>query len=435
MQRSVDEPPSKPSERLAHRHAETMLFRLVAVVAALHVADDGFVANEPGTTALDHALGSGLALLLIAAALAVYPRLRPGLRASAAITLGSLSLVVGVVALAHAAGVTPRGDDWTGILLVPGAVALLFFAPYVLWRSRKPSGHRFVRRGLLAAAGVLAAYWVVMPVGVALFATHRPREMPASAALGRPAREVVLQTRDGLRINGRYVASHNGAAVIVFPGSDSRAPQARMLARHGYGVLMLDMRGYGTSEGDPNAFGWGSTKDIDAGVSYLRGRSDVDPSRIGGIGFSVGGEQLIEAAARNRELRAVVSDGAGVRSIREAVLLGRGAWLTLPSYAVQTTAIALLSGKSPPAPLDKLAARIAPRPLFLIYAEHGESSEVELQPTFFAAAREPKVLWKVDDAGHTGGFAAQPREYERRLVGFFDRALLDRGAQRAHESR
>jgi uncharacterized protein len=114
---------------------------------------------------------------------------------------------------------------------------------------------------------------------------------------------------------------------------------------------------------------------------------------------------------------------------------GPRAWLTLPSYAVQTTAVALLSGKSPPAALDDLAAGIAPRPLFLIYADHGESSEVALQRRFFSAAREPKILWKVDDAGHTGGFAARPHEYERRVVGFFDRALLDRGAQRAHEGR
>ncbi len=30
----------------------------------------------------------------------------------------------------------------------------------------------------------------------------------------------------------------------------------------------------------------------------------------------------------------------------------------------------------------------------------------------------------VPEAGHTGGYAARPAEYERRVVGFFDRALL-----------
>jgi hypothetical protein len=32
-------------------------------------------------------------------------------------------------------------------------------------------------------------------------------------------------------------------------------------------------------------------------------------------------------------------------------------------------------------------------------------------------------LWKTD-SGHTGGYDAAPREYERRVVTFFDDALL-----------
>ena len=54
--------------------------------------------------------------------------------------------------------------------------------------------------------------------------------------------------------------------------------------------------------------------------------------RIGGIGFSVGGEQLLEAAARNHRLRAVVADGAGERSLREVWL--RGAAAALPRFDV-----------------------------------------------------------------------------------------------------
>jgi uncharacterized protein len=90
-----------------------------------------------------------------------------------------------------------------------------------------------------------------------------------------------------------------------------------MLARHGYGVLLVDARGYDGSDGDPNVFGWGETKDLDAAVRWLQARRDVRDGRIGGIGFSVGGEMMLEAAASNTALRAVVSEGAGERSIRE----------------------------------------------------------------------------------------------------------------------
>ena len=116
--------------------------------------------------------------------------------------------------------------------------------------------------------------------------------------LGVPYEDVTFETSDGLELEGWYVPSRNGAAVISFPGRSGPQKQARMLARHGYGVLLFDRRGEGRSDGEPNSWGWGGDRDIDAAVAYLQARPDVDPSRIGGIGLSVGGEMMLEAAAR-----------------------------------------------------------------------------------------------------------------------------------------
>jgi dienelactone hydrolase len=149
----------------------------------------------------------------------------------------------------------------------------------------------------------------------------------------------------------------------------------------------------------------------------------VRDGRVGGIGFSVGGEMMIETAAENHHLRAVVSEGAGIRSVREELLYGARSIPAVPTQAVQTAALAVLSGTRPPPSLHDLASRIAPRALFLIYAEHGVGSE-DLNKDFYRAADEPKQLWRVAGAGHTGGLTAQPRAYERRVVGFFDHVLL-----------
>ena len=65
--------------------------------------------------------------------------------------------------------------------------------------------------------------------------------------------------------------------------------------------------------------------------------------------------------------------------------------------------------------------------LFLIYAVPGQGGEAELSELYFDSAREPKEIWLVPGAGHTGGIEAQPDEYERRVVGFFDDALLGTG--------
>jgi uncharacterized protein len=200
-----------------------------------------------------------------------------------------------------------------------------------------------------------------------------------------------------------------------------------MLARHGYGVLLFDRRGEGESEGDPNAFGWEGHRDVAAAVRFLRHRPDVEGGRIGGIGLSVGGEMMLESAARSPGLKAVVSEGAGERSLREYLdMRGNAKWLQVPSAVALTAGTALFSDNTPPASLKNLVGRIAPTPVFFIYGEHGQDGERNLNPTYYRAARRPKAIWEVPGSGHVGGINARPKEYERRVIGFFDRALLGR---------
>jgi fermentation-respiration switch protein FrsA (DUF1100 family) len=199
-----------------------------------------------------------------------------------------------------------------------------------------------------------------------------------------------------------------------------------MLVRHGYGVLLLDARGYDGSEGDPNLFGWAGATDIDAAVAWLQRRPDVRSDRIGGIGFSVGGEVMLQAAASNTGLRAVISEGAGVRSVREHLLYGPRGWFSLPEAAVETAVVAVLSETAPPPSLTDLVPRIAPRPLLLIHAGQGGGGE-ELNPDYYDAASTPKTLWEIPEAGHVGGYLSRPQEYEERVTSFLDRALLGSG--------
>jgi pimeloyl-ACP methyl ester carboxylesterase len=399
------------------------VFAAAAAVVALHTVTDSFIAREPGVELADNTVSGLVPLVLLAAAAAGYVLSSPGVRAVLALALGVLALEGFVLAVVDARAVGVRGDDWTGFALAPAGLALIALGIALLWRSRRRHGRQLLRRSLLGAAAVLGSYWIVLPVGIALMATHRPQEMVGAVDLGRPARSVTLRAEDGIDLRGRYVASRNGAAVIVFPGSAGRAAQARVLVGRGYGVLMLDPRGYGDSDGDSNMFGWGGAKDVDAGVAFLNRRADVRDGRIGGLGFSVGGEVMLEAAAGNQALRAVVADGAGERSVRESRLRGPAGWPSLPSYLVQTTAVAVLSGDRPPPSLVDLVPRISPRPLLLIGAGDDNGGE-DLQPHYIAAAKEPKAFWKIPEAGHTGGYAARPDEYARRLTEFFDAALL-----------
>ena len=64
-------------------------------------------------------------------------------------------------------------------------------------------------------------------------------------------------------------------------------------------------------------------------------------------------------------------------------------------------------------------------------ADPGMGGEKVRQPKYFAAAGEPKAIWNVDGSDHTGGLDARPAEYERRVVAFFDRSLLQSKGARA----
>jgi uncharacterized protein len=402
---------------------QSLIFVAATAVLALHTAADAFLFPGRGTLWSDHLLPGLSTLALLACFVGLFLVGRAGLRAVLALVLGMLCLEGFAIAAVDASNVGAGGDDWTGFLLAPAGTSLCLLGIVLLWRSRKPGRLRHLRRAGLAAAALIGVYVVVAPVAVAILATHRPRQAVSPASLGRPYQQVNLRTSDGLRLSGWYVQSRNGAAVISYPTRQGKLPQARMLIRHGYGVLLLDARGYDGSDGAPNMFGWGEARDIDAAVAWLQRRPDVHNGRVGGIGFSVGGEMMLEAAAGNPALRAVVSEGAGIRSIREELLYGARSIPAVPTQAVQTAALAVLSGAAPPPSLHDLVQRIAPRSVFLIYAEHGVASE-DLNQNFYRAAGEPKALWRVARAGHTGGMTAQPREYEQRVTGFFDRALL-----------
>jgi fermentation-respiration switch protein FrsA (DUF1100 family) len=265
---------------------------------------------------------------------------------------------------------------------------------------------------------------IVGGIAFGFVSTHVIRQYVPTADLGTAYENVAFTTSDGLRLEGWYIPSKNGAAVVAFPGRSGPQRHARMLARNGYGVLLFDRRGEGASEGDSNLFGWGGEKDIYAAVDFLRSRSEVEPGRIGGIGLSVGGELMLQAAAQSDGLAAVVSDGAGTRSLAEDLdgIPSPGKWIGFPFLAVKTGAVALFSNTAPPPELTELVPRIAPTPLLLIWAP--SSGGEDMNPTYYRLAGRPKAIWAIPEADHIQGITARPKEYERRIVDYFDRALL-----------
>jgi uncharacterized protein len=344
---------------------EYALVLLATGAVCLHFADDNFLQPEPGTSAVDH-LASGLVpIAILVAVAAIYPRLRAGARAATAMTLGAIGITIGVPGAYYLVDGTASGDQYTGLLaLVASAILLVIVGPVTLWKARRTSGsrrRRYLRRSLTVAAASLLAlaivWFLVFPIGFAYIYTHTGKGA-VTPDLGVPYKSVSVKTSDSLELAASYVPSQNRAAVVLFPGA-TRPEQARMLIRHGYGVLLLDPRGQGSSEGD--TVRWAGNRDLLAGLQYLRSRPDVDRDRIGGFGFSIGGEMLLEAAAQSDGFKAIVSEGAGSR-VGDEDVSGPARLLAEPNLAVMTAALTVFSNHGPPPPIVDRIGRIAPRP-------------------------------------------------------------------------
>ena len=408
---------------------EVAVFRIATAVALVHALDDAFLNRQPGVPVSQHWLAGVTALAAGVAAIVVFPRLRPGVRAALSLGFGVLASVNGALHVKHVSVDGAAASDYTGVLAVIAGVVLVVLGLLIPFLHRGEGaatrGRRWAYRVVAVVAGFLVVYAVAAPISAALAATHKYRE-PIGAPPAAAYEPASFTASDGLELSGWYRPSRNGAAVVIVHGGGGDRTggirHAELLARHGYGVLVYDSRGRGESEGSPVSFGWGWPKDVAGALAFLRGRSDVDPEHIGGLGLSTGADVLIEVAATDRTLRAVVSDGATAGSFSDYRNLD-GLDEAAPFYWTLYAAGRILSGTSPGEPLKDLVPEISPTPLLLIATGGSLPAELDFNRVYAEAAREPFEHWELPDVDHTAAIRERPVEYERRVVGFFDEAL------------
>ncbi|MFP2909190.1 alpha/beta hydrolase [Pyxidicoccus sp. 3LFB2] len=256
---------------------------------------------------------------------------------------------------------------------------------------------------------------------------HYPKPQAVKPADFAEARDVVLRTQDGLALRGWYVPSRNRAAVVMAHGlSQTRAdllPEARILRDAGYGVLLFDLRAHGESEGETSTWGDKERLDVRAALDFARAQPEVDPERVGALGFSIGSAAVAEVAAADARVRAVV-------------LLSpfNTLWLAA-AYDFRRFGFVSQSGALVPFWRRGIAIeevrtidaveRIRPRPLLIVMGT--EESGQPLADELFAKVREYAQTWRIQGAGHGNFVATAPEEYPRRLRTFLDAALLDGG--------
>lgn len=261
-----------------------------------------------------------------------------------------------------------------------------------------------------------------------IMARRRPDDPADPAEWGLDYETVSFTSRDGLRLGGWFVPSKGtGRGTVILchghGGSlDSDLRYVPWLHHHGYHVLQFDFRAHGRSEGQIVSMGYKEYLDLLGAVDYLRQRGT---DKVGVIGFSMGGAVALRTAAICPHIAAVVSDGGFGRLLPtlEAGMRMRGVPAFLAGKLVGGASRLMnqrLRGDVSEADPVQWIAGISPRPVLLIHGgqdAYVSSSEIQ---RLYDRAREPKVLWLVEEAGHRRVDQACPQEYEQRVVSFLD---------------
>ena len=205
--------------------------------------------------------------------------------------------------------------------------------------------------------------------------------------LGIEADDVWLRAEDGVRLHGFWLPAPDSAAraLLYLHGNagnaSHRLPRADALRRLGLHVLLLDYRGYGRSEGQPDEPGL--YRDARAGLAHLERERRISGACTLILGRSLGGAVAVDLA-QERALGGLVLESTFSRAgdVAAEHYGALGSWLAGDRFDS----------------LAKIAALRAP--LLQLHGDRDRVVPFALGRALFAAAPDPKTFVPLPGAGH-----------------------------------
>lgn len=290
--------------------------------------------------------------------------------------------------------------------------------------------------GICAISGIVSAEWALHP-GRRPFQPGAEAEAHAIAERNHATfQRVSIYARDGSALQAWYMhaASGNGNAVILLHGQgDNRAGMlgtANLLLNHGYSVLIPDARAQGTSGGALVTYGVDEADDIRRWFDLLA--RIQSPHCIDALGDSMGAGDLLQSLKVESGFCAVVAESP-FASFREAAYDRIGEWVGTGPWIGQTLLRPVVwSGLvyarwrygvnlAQSAPAEAVAGSRVP--VLLIHGLKDNNLPPHNSEMILAKSVEHNrhvALWEPPDAGHCGAAGAEPDEYERRVIRWFD---------------
>jgi uncharacterized protein len=277
---------------------------------------------------------------------------------------------------------------------------------------------------LVLAVLVVGYLGVGLVVAAQLSAPNRQPEEYTPADVELAYREVGIQSTDGLELAGWWVPGNDPSrAVVLVPGividkvGRHVLETASVYAEAGYGVLIIDLRAQGRSEGERVTMGYEEVRDVRGALSWLNERG-FSRDEVVLHGFSMGGATALRAAPQSG-VAAVVEESAYADLpliLRQQLPKVSG----LPSFFIPGIFLMgkLFLGIDPWAVRpEEDARRLCEEgvPLLIIHSTDDETTPFEHARRIKAACPEA-TFWRIEGYEHVGAYAHP--EYRQRLLDF-----------------
>ena len=256
-----------------------------------------------------------------------------------------------------------------------------------------------------------------------------PRLRETGVPDGLPWREVHIPTQRGKTLFGWFIPAGEAApALAVVHGWGGNAemmlPLAEPLHEAGYAALFFDARSHGRSDGDSFASLPRFAEDLEHVVDWLQGQREVDASRVGVIGHSVGAGAALLLASRRPDLAAAVSLAAFAHPagiMRRWLKLKRIPYWPLGAYILHYVQYVIGHRFDDIAPCYTI--RSANCPVLLAHGTDDQMVPVSEAQEIYANRRDERVHLLLMPGSHD-----EYGEIERHIgtvIGFLDAAMRD----------
>lgn len=200
---------------------------------------------------------------------------------------------------------------------------------------------------------------------------------------------------------------------------------ARALREAGYHVLLFDLRNHGRSGASPTVtFGHDEANDVLGAVDYLKGREDVDPDRIGVLGYSMGANAVMFACAKTEDIKAAIA----VQPVRLFSFGNRLANCVLGPLGGVALRVARKVYYNAGGPLWEtldpaiVADLVGPTAIMYVQGDGDPWGDVPNVRRFYEMGQEPKALEIVPSTDRLGGYLYFG-DHPEKMLEFFGKHL------------